>query len=77
MDFKKINLLLNIIMELLFGLFVCNTILNYIDYSRYPETYMTRSAPWYCYGAYESFLLFIVISIICLVIKFFMHHKEK
>lgn len=74
---KKLNTFLNILMGSFFGVFVGNTIANYRQYCAMPEIYAGNSAPWYCFGALQSFMLFLAIVIICVVIKLVIQKKIK
>ena len=73
----KLNAFLNILMGSFFGVFVGSTISNYREYRNFPELYEVRSAPWYCYGALDSFLLFAAVVIVCVVIKLIIRRKMK
>lgn len=42
-----------------------------------PEIYAMRPAPWYCYGALTSFLLFVAVVVICLIIKIIIRKYDK
>lgn len=66
---RKIDTILNILMGLFFGVFIGNTIVNYREYRAFPEIYEMRSAPWYCYGALTSFILFMAVVVACVLIK--------
>lgn len=66
---KKFNQILNIIMGSFFGVFIGSTISNYREYMQMPDIYEMRPEPWYCYGALSSFLLFIAVVVICVIIK--------
>ena len=74
---NKLNAFLNILMGSFFGVFVGNTIANYREYCNYPEIYEVNSAPWYCFGALQSFLLFAAVVIVCAVIKLIIRRKMK
>lgn len=74
---KKLNMFLNILMGSFFGVFVGNTIANYRHYHAFPEIYVGNSAPWYCFGALQSFMLFLVVVIICVVIKLVIRKKTR
>ena len=52
-----------------FGVFIGNTIANYRDCRSFPEIYEMRSAPWYCYGALTSFILFMAVVVVCVLVK--------
>ena len=74
---KKLNHLLNVFMASFFGVFLGNVIANYRSYQQFHEVYdAANSAPWY-YGALPSFILFIAVVIICVVIKLIIHKKAK
>lgn len=73
---KNLNHFLNIIMGSFFGVFIGSAISNYKEYRQMPEIYEMRSAPWYCYGALSSFLLFIAVVIICMIMKIIIHKHE-
>ena len=66
---RKIDTILNILMGSFFGVFIGNTIANYRDYRSFPEIYEMRSAPWYCYGALTSFILFMAVVVVCVLVK--------
>ncbi len=73
----KLNSFLNILMGSFFGVFVGRTISNYREYCNYPEIYVGNSAPWYCFGALQSFLLFAAVVIVCVVIKLIIRRNIK
>ena len=66
---KSFNSLLNIVMGSFFGVFISVTIMNYREYKMFPQIYEVRSAPWYCYGALTSFVIFVAVAVICIAIK--------
>ena len=66
---KKLNAFLNILMGSFFGVFVGSAIANYRAFRHYPEIFEVRSAPWYCYGALQSLILFAAVVIICVLLK--------
>ena len=66
---NKLNAFLNILMGSFFGVFVGSALSNYREFRHYPEIYEVRSAPWYCYGALQSLILFAAVAIICVLIK--------
>lgn len=74
---KKLDAFLNILMGSFFGVFIGNTISNYREYRAFPEIYEIRPAPWWVYGALPSFILFIAVVVICVVLKFVIHIKLK
>ena len=74
---KKLNDFLNIIMGSFFGVFIGSTIANYREYRAYPEIYEAQSAPWYYHGALSSFILFLAVVIICVLIKLLIRKKTK
>ena len=74
---KKLNDFLNVIMGSFFGVFVGSTIANYREYRAYPEIYEASSAPWYYHGALTSFILFLAVVIICVLIKLLIRKKAK
>ncbi len=74
---KKLNMFLNILMGSFFGVFVGRTISNYRSYQTHPETYVGNSAPWYCFGALQSLMLFLAVVVICVIIKLIIRHKIK
>lgn len=74
---NKLNAFLNILMGSFFGVFVGNTIANYREYCNHPEIYEANSAPWYCFGALQSFLLFAAVVIVCVAIKLIIRRKMK
>lgn len=74
---KKLNTFLNILMGSFFGVFVGNTISNYRYVRTHPEIYEANSAPWYCFGALQSLMLFLVVVVICVIIKLFIRHRNK
>jgi len=74
---KKLNAFLNILMGSFFGVFIGDLIANYRNYQQFHEIYDTaNSAPW-CYGAISSLILFIVVVIICVIIKLIIRNKTK
>jgi len=74
---KKLNQFLNVLMGLFFGVFIGTTIMNYREYCHMPDIYEMRPAPWYCYGALTSFLLFIAVVVICLILKIIIRKHEN
>ncbi|MBP5291961.1 MAG: hypothetical protein J6Y90_05035 [Lachnospiraceae bacterium] len=76
-DMEKLNNFLNIIMGSFFGVFVGNTVFNYLDYRKHPEIYEVNSAPWYYHYALTSFVLFVLVVIVCMIIKFVIRHKKR
>ncbi len=76
-NMKKLNDFLNVIMGSFFGVFVGSTIANYREYRTYPEIYEASSAPWYYHGALTSFILFLAVVIICVLIKLLIRKKAK
>ena len=66
---KKLNHFLNVLMGSFFGVFVGMTISNYREFRNHPEIFAARSAPWFCYGALQGLALFLIVVIICTVIK--------
>lgn len=74
---KKFNQFLNILMGSFFGGFVGTAIMNYREYLHMPDIYEIRPAPWYCYGALTSFLLFIAVVVICVIIKIIIRRYNK
>lgn len=75
---KKLNHFLNVLMGSFFGVFIGTTIMNYREYHHMSDIYEMRSAPWYCYGALNSFLLFVAVVVICVIIKFIIRkHGNK
>ena len=75
---KKFNQFLNVLMGSFFGVFIGTTIMNYREYLHMPDIYEMRPAPWYCYGALTSFLLFVVVVVICAIIKIIIRrHNEE
>ncbi len=74
---KELNTVLNILMGSFFGVFIGNLIANYRSYRQFHELYdAANSAPWY-YGSLSSFILFIAVVIICVVIKLIIRNKAK
>lgn len=67
---KKINNVLNIIMESFVGVWIGRAIYVYWDYKTHPGLYAAGSVPWYTsilvYGAVALFIL-----VICFLIKLF------
>lgn len=74
---KKLNTFLNILMGSFFGVFVGRTISNYRWYQTHPEIYVGNSAPWYCFEALQSLMLFLAVVVICVIIKLIIRHKIK
>ena len=74
---KKLNTFLNILMGSFFGVFVGNTISNYREVKAHPEILVGNSAPWYCFGALQSLMLFLAVVVICVIIKLIIRHKTK
>lgn len=74
---KKLNTFLNILMGSFFGVFVGNTISNYRYFRTHPEIYQANSAPWYCFGALQSLMLFLAVVVICLIIKLLIRRRNK
>ena len=74
---KKLNMFLNILMGSFFGVFVGRTISNYRSYQTHPEIYVGNSAPWYCFGALQSLMLFLAVVVICVIIQLIIRHKTK
>ena len=74
---KKLNQFLNVLMGSFFGVFIATTIMNYREYLQMPDIYDMRPAPWYCYGALNSFLLFVAVVVICVIIKIIIHRYDK
>ena len=74
---KKLNMFLNILMGSFFGVFVGRTISNYRSYQTHPGIYVGNSAPWYCFGALQSLMLFLAVVVICVIIKLIIRHKIK
>lgn len=74
---KNLNTVLNILMGSFFGVFIGDLIGTYKSYRQFHEVYdAINSAPWY-YGALSSFLLFVAVVIVCVVIKLIIHKKMK
>ena len=74
---KNLNAFLNILMGSFFGVFIGSTIANYREYRTFPEIYAVNSAPWYYFGAFQSFLLFIAAVVICTAAKLIIRKKRK
>ena len=71
------NTFLNILMGSFFGVFVGDLIANYRNYQQFHEIYdATNSAPWY-YGAISSLILFVVVVIVCMIIKLIIRNKTE
>lgn len=66
---KKLNYFLNTVLILSFLYFIIRTAYNFWEYKTKPELYMVVSAPWYCYGALSSFIIFLLVTIIFIVVK--------
>lgn len=73
----RLNNFLNVMMGAFFGNFAGNTIANYKEYVQLPEIYAMRPAPWFCYGALQSLILFVAVTVICVVIKKIISVKMK
>ena len=74
---KKLNQFLNVMMGSFFGVFIGTTIYNYREYLQMPDIYEMRPAPWYCYGALDSFLLFLAVVVICVIIKLIIRKRDN
>ena len=74
---KKLDAFLNILMGSFFGVFVGSLIAYYREYRTYPEIYEVQSAPWYCHGALDGFLLFVAVAVICIAIKWIIRKKMR
>lgn len=74
---KKFDQFLNVLMGSFFGVFIGTTIMNYREYLRMPDIYEMRPAPWYCYGALTSLLLFCAVVVICVIIKIIIRRHDK
>lgn len=66
---KKLNYFLNTVLILSFLYFIIRTIYNFWEYKTKPELYMVVSAPWYCIGALNSFIVFLLVTIIFIGLK--------
>lgn len=73
---KKFSSLLNVVIGSFFGVFIGITIMNYREYKMFPQIYEVQSAPWYCNGALTSFIIFVVVAAICIVIKLITNHTS-
>ena len=74
---KKLNQFLNVLMGSFLGAFIGATIMNYREYLHMPDIYEMHPAPWYCYGTLTSFLLFVAVVVICVIIKIIIHRYDK
>ena len=74
---KKLNTLLNILMDSFFGVFIGSTISNYREVKAHPDILVANSAPWYYFGALQSLMLFLAVVVICVIIKLLIQNKSK
>ena len=74
---KKLNQFLNVLMGSFLGVFIGSMVFNYREYLQMPEIYEMRPAPWYCYGALTSFVLFAAVAVICVIIKIVIRKRGK
>lgn len=65
---KKINIIINIFIAVLIGVFIGHGVYTVWDFKTHPELYVVQSAPWYTsiliYGVFT-----IILLLICIVIK--------
>ena len=74
---KRLNTILNCMMGSFFGVFIRDLVANYRNYLQFREIYdASNSAPWY-YRSIPSLITFIIVVVICLVIKLIIHKKAK
>ena len=73
---KKINHILNIIIESFIGVFIGHGIYVFWDYKTHPDLYAMQSAPWYTsilvYGLFT-----IVVLIVGIIIKLIIRLRLK
>lgn len=73
---KKINHILNIIIESFIGVFIGHGIYVFWDYKTHPDLYAMQSAPWYTsilvYGLFT-----IVVLIASIIIKLIIRLRLK
>ncbi|MBR6115382.1 MAG: hypothetical protein IKQ10_09445 [Oscillospiraceae bacterium] len=74
---QKINTFLNVMMGSFFGVFIGSTISNYREYRALPEIYAARSGPWYAYGALQALALFGAVTLVCVIIKVIIKHRQN
>lgn len=74
--FRKLNILLNIIIVIFIGAFIGYGIFKYWDYKVHPDLYAVTSFPWYTslqlYG-----MLLVAILIIAAIIKILILRRIK
>lgn len=73
---RKFNRFLNVLIGAFFGMFVGQTFFSYREHLRVPELGM-RSAPWYYYEPLSSFLLFLAVVVICVILKIIIRRMGK
>ncbi|WP_026511274.1 hypothetical protein [Butyrivibrio sp. LC3010] len=66
---KKSNYVLTVILVFGLGMLVENIYMNILMYNRHPEYYEVLSAPWYTYGILPSVVEYILLIIVCLVVR--------
>lgn len=73
---KKVNLILNIIMGAVVGVFIGHGIYVFWDFKTHPELYVVRSAPWYTDILVSGIEAAAVLAIV-LIVKLVIRHKAK
>ena len=73
---KKVNLILNIIMGAVVGVFIGHGIYVFWDFKTHPELYVVRSAPWYTDMLVSGIEAAAVLAIV-LIVKLVIRHKAK
>ena len=72
---KKINNIMNMVICLVFGLFLGVTYDQYKMYLSDSDFFAPFSAPWYMLHSFPFFLFFVAVTVICVVIKIVIHKR--
>lgn len=71
---KKINNFLTMVICIVFGLFLGVTYDQYKMFLSDPDFFAPFSAPWYMSRSFTFFLIFVSVTVICIVIKVVIKH---
>lgn len=71
---KKVNKILNVVMGSFTGMFLGSGLYRYWHFQKYPNLYITNSAPWYT-GILINGLFTLSLLTICIIIKFILREK--
>ena len=69
---KKVNLILNIIIGSVVGVFIGHGIYVFWDFKTHPDLYAVQSAPWYTsilVAGIETAVVLVIVLIIKLIIR--------